>query len=80
MLTPGEPTRFEIDLWFTSNEFQPGPRIAVAVSSSNFPRIDRNLNTGGDNVRDSDFVVAHQTIFHDAARPSHLVLPVIPAS
>jgi uncharacterized protein len=79
-LTPGEPVRVEIDLWFTSNEFQPGHRIAVAVSSSNFPRIDRNLNTGGDNVRDSEFVVAHQTIFDDAARASHLVLPVVPQS
>ena len=79
LLTPGEVVRYEIDLWFTSNEFQPGHRIAVAVSSSNFPRIDRNLNTGGDNVRDSDFVTARQTVFHDAMRPSHVVLPVIPA-
>jgi hypothetical protein len=79
-LTPGEPTRFEIDLWFTSNEFLPGHRIAVAVSSSNFPRVDRNLNTGGDNVRDAEFVPAHQTVFHDAARPSYLVLPVVPAA
>ena len=80
LLTPRDVVRYEIDLWFTSHEFGPGHRIAVAVSSSNFPRIDRNLNTGGDNVRDSDFVTADQTIFHDAARPSHLVLPTIPAN
>jgi len=79
LLTPGEVVRYEIDLWFTSNEFLPGHRIAVAVSSSNFPRISRNLNTGGDNERDADFVTAEQTVFHDASRPSHLVLPVIPA-
>ncbi len=78
LLTPGEVERYEIDLWFTSNEFQTGHRIALAVSSSNFPRINRNLNTGGDNERDAEFVTAEQTVFHDAARPSHLVLPVIP--
>ncbi|MFO7899432.1 MAG: CocE/NonD family hydrolase [Planctomycetota bacterium] len=77
-VTPGEVARYEIDLWFTSNEFQPGHRIAVAVSSSNFPRLGRNLNTGGDNVRDSHFVAADQTIFHDAARPSRLRLPIVP--
>lgn len=76
-LTPGQIERYEIDLWFTSNEFQAGHRIALAVSSSNFPRICRNLNTGGNNETDSHFVSAHQTVFHDAARPSHLLLPVV---
>ncbi len=79
LLTPGEVVRYEIDLWNTSNEFQPGHRIALAISSSNFPRINRNLNTGGDNERESEFVSAEQTIFHDAQRASHLVLPVIPS-
>lgn len=78
-LTPGEPTRFEIDLWSTSNEFQTGHRLALAISSSNFPRLSRNLNTGGDNERDADFVTADQTIFHDRERPSHIVLPVVDA-
>ena len=77
LITPGEPVRYEIDLWHTSNEFQPGHRIGVAISSSNFPRLPRNLNTGGDNARDSDYVSADQTIYHDAVRPSHLVLPVV---
>jgi putative CocE/NonD family hydrolase len=77
LLKPGEVCRYEIDLWFTSNEFGAGHRIAVAVSSSNFPRIGRNLNTGGDNERDAEFATARQTVFHDAARPSHLVLPVV---
>ena len=79
LLTPGEPVRYEIDLWHTSNEFQPGHRIGVAISSSNFPRLTRNLNTGGDNARDSDYISADQTIFHDSARPSHLILPVVKA-
>ena len=69
---------YEIDLWFTSNEFQPGHRIALAISSSNFPRINRNLNTGGDNEQDMEFLTAEQTIFHDSVHPSHLILPVVP--
>jgi putative CocE/NonD family hydrolase len=77
-IEPGKIHRYEIDLWFTSNEFQPGHRIGVAISSSNFPRIDRNLNTGGDNERDTDFVAADQTVFHNAEYPSHLILPVVP--
>ncbi|MFC1479510.1 CocE/NonD family hydrolase [Planctomycetota bacterium] len=76
-LASGEVVKYEIDLWFTSNEFQPGHRIGLAVSSSNFPRFNRNLNTGGDNERDSDFQTADQIIFHDKEHPSHLVLPVV---
>jgi hypothetical protein len=68
---------YEIDLWSTSNEFQPGHCIALAISSSNFPRINRNLNTGGDNEQDTDFISAVQTIFHAAQYPSHLILPVV---
>ena len=69
---------YEIDLWFTSNEFQTGHRLALAISSSNFPRIGRNLNTGGDNERDRRFITAQQTIYHDSDNPSHLELPVVP--
>lgn len=47
-------------------------------SSARFPKYDRNLGTGGDNERDSTFVAAHQRLLHDAAHPSHVVLPVIP--
>jgi putative CocE/NonD family hydrolase len=77
-IAPGKVYRYEIDLWFTSNEFQPGHRIALAISSSNFPRINRNLNTGGDNECDSDFTTAEQMIYHDSRFPSHLVLPIVP--
>jgi putative CocE/NonD family hydrolase len=76
-INPGEVYRYEIDLWFTSNEFLQGHRIGLAISSSNFPRINRNLNTGGDNEQDSDFIQAKQTIFHNSKYPSHLILPVI---
>ncbi len=48
------------------------------MSSAFLPKYDRNLNTGGNDERDRTFVVAHQRLVHDAAHPSHVVLPVIP--
>ncbi len=77
LLTPGGVERYDIDLWFTSRVFEPGHRLRVSVSSALFPKYDRNLGTGGNNERDSTFVVAHQRLVHDAAHPSHVVLPVI---
>ena len=77
-LTPGEVSRFTIDLWATSHVFLPGHRIRVEISSSNFPRFDRNLNTGGDQATGTRWQAAQQTVFHDARYPSHIVLPVIP--
>ncbi len=77
-LAPGSVERYDIDLWFTSRVFEPGHRIRVTVSSALFPKYDRNLNTGGSNERDTTFVVAHQRLLHDAAHPSHVLLPVIP--
>ena len=58
--------------------FLPGHRIRLEVSSSNFPRYDRNPNTGQPFATDATTVIARQTIFHDSAAPSRLVLPVIP--
>ena len=78
MLVSGNVERYDIDLWFTSRVFEPGHRIRVTVSSALFPKYDRNLNTGGNNERDSTFVVAHQRVVHDSAHPSQLVLPTIP--
>ncbi|MEP7380940.1 MAG: CocE/NonD family hydrolase [Gemmatimonadota bacterium] len=77
-LVPGQIERYDVDLWFTSRVFTPDHRLRVSISSSLFPKYDRNLNTGGNNERDSIFVVAHQRIVHDAAHPSHVLLPVIP--
>jgi hypothetical protein len=77
-LTPGRVERYAVDLWFTSRVFPPGHRIRVTVSSALFPKYDRNLNTGGSNERDSTYVVAHQRVLHDAAHPSHVLLPVVP--
>ena len=66
-----------VDLWATANTFRRGHRIRVAVTSSSFPRFDRNLNTGGLNAGEARGQVALNTIFHDALRPSRIILPVI---
>jgi len=79
---PIEPNRiykYTIDLWATSNVFKAGHRIRVYVSSSNFPRFNRNLNTGGKTFGGTATVRAKQTIYHDADHQSAIVLPVIPA-
>lgn len=75
---PGEALGCEIDLWVTSNLFKTGHRIRLEVSSSNFPRFDRNPNTGQPFGSDTELRPARQTILHDRAHPSHLLLPVIP--
>lgn len=78
-LRAGEIHRLEIDLVATANVFRAGHRIRLEVSSSNFPRFDRNTNTGGVIARESaaDFRIAHNEIWHDESHASHLVLPVI---
>jgi putative CocE/NonD family hydrolase len=69
---------YTIDLWSTSNVFFKGHKIRLEVSSSNFPRFDRNLNTGKPASTNSTFVKATNTIYHDGAHHSALVLPVVP--
>jgi len=78
LMIPCEVYPIPIDLGVTSMVFLPGHRLRLDVSSSNFPRIDRNLNTGGPIGFETEWRVAHQRIHHSAARPSHLRLPVIP--
>jgi putative CocE/NonD family hydrolase len=77
LMNPGEVYHLSIDMWSTGNVFQKGHRIRLAVSSSNFPRFDRNLNTGEDARMATRFVSAKNTIYHDASHPSALILPVI---
>jgi putative CocE/NonD family hydrolase len=77
-IVPGKIYEYKIDMWATSNLFQKGHVIRLEVSSSNFPRFDRNLNTGKPASTDSTFMKATNTIYHDAAHPSALVLPVVP--
>jgi len=78
LMVPGDTYALTVDMWETSNVFKAGHCIRLEVSSSNFPRFDRNLNTGNQLGMDAEMQVAEQTIFHEAQRPSHLTLPVIP--
>lgn len=73
-----DPTEINIELWPTSMVFKPGHRIRLEISSSNFPRYDRNPNTGRDIATETEPVVAYQTVFHDASHMSQLILPIVP--
>ena len=75
-MQPDTVYRFQVDLWATAHTFKAGHRLRVHVTSSDFPRYDRNLNTGGPIGHESEWQIATNTVFHDAGRPSHLVLPV----
>jgi putative CocE/NonD family hydrolase len=78
LLTPGQVERFEIDLTGTANRFLPGHRIRIELTSSWFPRYDRNLNTGAENpFLDASPVVAEQTVHHDAEQATYVVLPIV---
>ncbi len=77
-LEAGKPARIEVDMWVTSNLFKKGHRIRLEVASSNFPRFDRNPNSGKPFGTDTELLTAKQTILHDKEHPSHLLLPVIP--
>ena len=78
MMAPGEIYEFDIDMWDTSNLFEEGHRIRVEISSSNFPRYNRNLNSGNPIATDTEITVANQQVYHDSLHPSHITLPVIP--
>jgi putative CocE/NonD family hydrolase len=79
LLTPGEPYPFRIDMGVTSHLFRRGHRLRVHVTSSEFPRFDRNMNTGDPIGEDAAGVPARQTIFHRAGLASYIDLPVIPS-
>jgi predicted acyl esterase len=61
----------------TSNYFAAGHRIRIEVSSSNFPRFTRNLNTGGNNYDETEAVMAHNVVHHSRRYPSQVTLPVV---
>lgn len=77
LLTPGQAAELTIDLGATSNLFKAGHRLRLEVSSSNFPRFDRNPNTGGTFGEDAEMRRAEQRVFHDSVRASRLILPVV---
>jgi uncharacterized protein len=78
LMNPGEVYKLTLDLWATSNVFKPGHRLRLEISSSNFPRFDRNLNTGESAATSTHFVKARNAVFHDREHPSALVLLVEP--
>jgi putative CocE/NonD family hydrolase len=77
LMQPGQLYAFEVDLWSTAQVFAAGHRIRVDVTSSDFPRYDRNMNTGGPIGTEIRGEVAVNTVFHDAGRASHVLLPVL---
>ena len=84
LLNPGQVYKLTIDLWATSNVFKKGHALRLEVSSSNFPRFDRNLNNGESRyvktqeASHDHFVSATNVVLHDAEHPSALVLPIVP--
>jgi putative CocE/NonD family hydrolase len=78
LIEPGRIYRYQIDCWNTAQLFKAGHRICLQISSSAFPKYDRNLNTGAPLGVTSEMAIAEQRIYHDADHPSALVLPVIP--
>ena len=77
LIEPGRVYEYTIEMNPTGNLFLRGHRIRVDISSSDFPNFDRNHNTGGNDYAESTLRTARQTVFHDASRPSHIILPLV---
>jgi len=77
-MAPGQAYEVTIDLWSTSNVFRQGHSLRLEISSSNFPRFDRNLNTRETAAVSQKYVSATNTIYHDREHPSALILPIVP--
>jgi putative CocE/NonD family hydrolase len=77
-VVPGKVYKYTIDLWATSNVFKKGHQLRLYISSSNFPRFNRNPNTGEAMLGALRMVSAQQIIYHDRKYSSSLILPVIP--
>ena len=75
---PGQVYHVTLDLWATSNLFRSGHRLRLEVSSSNFPRFDRNLNTGELQATATRLLTATNTVYHDRRYPSALIVPLVP--
>ncbi|MGZ3630614.1 MAG: CocE/NonD family hydrolase [Ktedonobacteraceae bacterium] len=78
LIEPGKIYKFSIDCWNTSQVFKTGHRIGLEISSSAFPKFDRNLNTGAPLGVTTKMAIAEQMIYHDVEHPSAMVLPIIP--
>jgi predicted acyl esterase len=78
LLEPGKVYKFEIDMGATARLITAGSRLRLEISSSNFPKYDRNPNTGEDPFSATEFVPVEQTIYHSPEYSTHLILPVLP--
>ncbi len=78
LMNPGQVYRLTIDLGATANVFLAGHRLRLEVASANFPRFDRNPNTGAEPETATIFRKATNGVYHDRDHPSALVVPVIP--
>jgi uncharacterized protein len=76
-MEPGKVYKVTLQPMTTSNFFPAGHRVRIEVSSSNFPRFDRNLNTGGKNFDEKDGVVAHNVVHHSKQYPSEVTFTVV---
>jgi hypothetical protein len=79
LASPGQTYPVAIDAGVTSNVFRKGHRIRLEISSSNFPRFDRNPNTGRPVADETDLRKASQTVYHDRGHASYVLLPVVPS-
>ena len=77
LVEPGEVVEIVVDCWATSQRFEKGDRLVVQVNSTAFPGYARNLNTGDPDADASRMRTATNTLYHDASRPSHLLLPIV---
>jgi putative CocE/NonD family hydrolase len=78
LIIAGQIYSYDIDLWNTCQVFKAGHSLRVEVSSSTFPKYDRNQNTGEALGKTIDIVVAHQKIYHDKQHPSYITIPIVP--
>ena len=78
LIEPGRAYEYDVDLGYAANVFRTRHRVRLDLSSSAFPHLARNHNTGGHPARDGRFETARQTIHHDASRPSYVELAVVP--
>ncbi|PWT89384.1 MAG: hydrolase [Blastocatellia bacterium] len=78
LIEPGHVYSYELDLWNTCQLYQKGHRIRLEISSSAFPKYDRNLNTGEELGQSTKMAVAQQKIYHDLEHPSYVLLPIVP--
>jgi putative CocE/NonD family hydrolase len=78
LLQPNQVYEYEVDMAGTANVFQPGHRIRIDITSSNFPQFDRNPNTGENLGATNRVRTAAQVVHHGGQRASHIVLPVVP--